>query len=233
MVRIDINNRNLWYLCELAGEKIYVNQTMLATWVVMGALIIFAVVVRIMIGLGKFTDVPKGFQNFLETAVEMMENLTKNNMGERFGYFSAYFFFLFAFILVSNYSGMFGLRPPTTDLATTAALGITTLAIMTVMGIKCQKGAYFKEYLKPFFLFLPMNIIGELAKAVSLSFRLFGNLLGGLIIIELIYSMLPIFVTIVIPSFVHAFFDVFFGGLQAFVFTMLSMTFIKLKTVED
>ena len=74
-----------------------------------------------------------------------------------------------------------------------------------------------------------MNVVGELAKPVSLSFRLFGNILGGLIIMGLVYQLLPVVLTILLPSVLHLYFDVLVGALQAFIFTVLSMTFISQK----
>lgn len=228
---MDFSNKNLWLLFEWNGEKIYMTQTLLATWIVMGVLIALAVVVRIR--LSSFQNVPRGFQNLIETAVETMANFARNTMGERMESLGGYFFSIFAFILLSNYSGLFGLRQPTADLATTAALALSTFVIIHAVGIYCQRGHYLKQYLSPFPLFLPLNIVGEIAKPISLAFRLFGNMLGGLIIIGLVYEMLPLALRLLLPSVLHAYFDVFAGALQAFIFTVLSMTFIQQKSVTD
>ena len=213
---------------EFGGEKIYVTETMVSTWVVMAILIGLALFVRVK--LKSFKDVPKGFQNVVEIAVEMMSNLAKSTLGDKLGFLGGYFFAVFAFIIVSNYSGILGLRPPTSDIATTLPLGLTTFILIHITGIRIQKAKYFKEYLQPVFIFLPINIIGELARPVSLSFRLFGNILGGVIILQIIYSMLPIFIQFAVPSALHAWFDLFAGALQAFVFTVLSLTFISLRS---
>jgi F-type H+-transporting ATPase subunit a len=101
------------------------------------------------------------------------------------------------------------------------------------MGIKTQGKKYFKGYLHPNPIFLPINLIGEFAKPLSLSFRLFGNILGGLIILQLMYSMLPLAFRFVLPNIGHIYFDLFAGALQAFVFTMLSLTFIYQKAGSD
>ena len=208
-------------------------ETLLATWVVMGALIIFAVIVRIRIK--HFKDVPSGLQNVVEMAAEAINNLVKSTMGEKFEFMSGYFFSIFAFILVSNYSGLIlpMLRPPTTDLATTIPLALSTFLIIHFMGMRMRGKKYFKAYLEPIPLFLPLNIIGEFAKPLSLSFRLFGNILGGLIILELMYSMLPLAFRFILPGIGHIYFDLFAGALQAFVFTMLSLTFIYQKAGSD
>ena len=94
-------------------------------------------------------------------------------------------------------------------------------------GIKVNGLGYFKGFFEPIPLLFPLNVIGELANPISLSFRLFGNILGGTIIMGLFYAMLPWFVKIGIPSALHFYFDVFAGGLQTFIFVMLSMTFVS------
>jgi F-type H+-transporting ATPase subunit a len=93
------------------------------------------------------------------------------------------------------------------------------------VGIK-TKGfkAYIKEYFEPMFFMMPLNLIGELAKIVSISFRLFGNIMGGSIII-LVVSYLTY--SIILPPFLNAFFGLFVGTIQAFVFTMLTVVYIS------
>ncbi|MCD8089289.1 MAG: F0F1 ATP synthase subunit A [Clostridiales bacterium] len=205
-------------------------ETVIDTWIIMLVLIIFAIIVRIK--LNKFTEVPEsGFQNVIETMVEMMENFVSSTMGEKYSYFGCWFFGVFAFILTSNLSGLVALRPPTADLATTLALALTTFVLIHFMGIFTSKLGYLKGYFEPVPFLMPLNIISEIATPISLSFRLFGNILGGLIIMGLVYT-LPVYVRFFIPGFLHMYFDVFAGCLQTFIFVMLSMTFIKDKTPE-
>lgn len=228
---MEFANKNLWVLFEINGEPVYATQTLVATWVVMGVLILLAVIVRIRIL--SFKDVPRGFQNAIEAAVEVMSNFAKGTMGPRLEGFGGYFFAIFAFILLSNYAGLFGLRPPTADLATTAPLAFSTFILIHVTGIRMSGKKYFKEFFEPNPIFFPINLVGELAKPISLGFRLFGNILGGVIILGLVYSMLPFAMRFVLPDVLHAYFDIFAGALQAFIFTILSMTFITQKVIED
>lgn len=228
---MDFTNKNLWVLFEWNGETVYVTQTLLSTWIVMAVLILFAVIVRVRIL--SFKMVPRGFQNIVEILVETMSGFAKSTMGEKLEGFGGYFFSIFAFILLSNYSGLLGLRPPTADLATTAALALSTFVLVHATGIYMRRGEYFKEYLAPNPVFLLLNIVGELAKPVSLGFRLFGNVLGGVIIIGLVYEMLPFLLRFILPDILHVYFDVFVGALQAFIFTVLSMTFIAQKSIAD
>jgi len=224
---LDFTNQNLAVLFEFGGTTIYLTQTLLATWIVMGVLIVFAIVVRIK--LSKFKAIPTGFQNVVEIMVEAMDHFTINTMGESYRHYGAFFFGMFAFIISANYSGMLGLRPPTADLATTGSLAITIFLITHATGIKRMKLGYLKGFVQPNVIFLPINLIGEVSNLLSLCFRLFGNMLGGVIILGLAYQMFPFLLGFVLPSVLHAYFDVFAGMLQAFIFTVLSMTFIVQK----
>jgi F-type H+-transporting ATPase subunit a len=226
---MDFTNKNLWLLFEWNGEKFYVTQSLVAAWAVMAVLIVFAVIVRIR--LRSFKSVPKGFQNVVEAMVETMSNFARDTMGQELEAYGGFYFTIFAFILLSNYSGLFGLRPPTADLATTAALALTTFVLTQFVGIRRLKGAYFKEFFSPNPIFFPINLIGEISKPVSLAFRLFGNLLSGVIIVGIVYEMLPIFLLFALPDIIHIYFDIFVGALQAFVFTMLSMNFMAQRAL--
>lgn len=227
---MDITNKNLWLLFMWGDEPVYLTETMLATWVVMGVLIAFAVVVRVR--LRSFRNVPRGFQNTVEAMVEVMSDFAASIMGEELEGYGGYFFSIFAFIICSNYSGLAGLRPPTSDLATTAALALSTFVLIHFTGLRARKGKYFREYFSPNPIFFPINLVSEISKPISLAFRLFGNMLGGVIIIGLVYWMLPPLLRFALPTVLHAYFDVFAGALQAFIFTILSMTFIAQKAEE-
>lgn len=212
-----------------------ITETMMTTWIIVIALIIIAGIIGAKVK--NFTDVPTTkLQNIVEMIIESMENFTIQNMGEKYKYFGNWFFGVFCFILASNYIGLLTFRSPTADLATTLALALSTFTLIHFMGIKVNGGAYFKGYVEPHWLFLPLNIIGEVATPVSLSLRLFGNILGGTIIMGLIYGGLQqanIILQIIgfgaITPILHAYFDVFAGFLQTFIFVILSMTFIKDK----
>lgn len=210
------------------GGQMWITETIYNTWFIMLFLTVIAVIVRIK--MNKFTDVPTTrFQNAVEAIVEAMDNFITSTMGEKYAFFGNWFFGVFFFILCSNLCGLLAVRPPTADLATTATLGFSTWFMIHLSGVIGQKGEYFKGYLYPFPVFLPMNIMGAFAPAISLSFRLFGNILGGLIIMGMVYSMFPWYLRIGVPAVLHIYFDLFSGCLQAFIFTILSMTFIRDK----
>ena len=135
---------------------------------------------------------------------------------------------LFMFLLISNWIGAIPhFHEPTKDLNTPLSLGIMGFFIALYAGIKAKGFKHYaKEYFEPIFLMMPLNVIGELAKVVSISFRLFGNIMGGSIIVlvvsYLIYSIL-------LPPFLNAFFVFFIGAIQAFVFTMLTLVYISVQ----
>ena len=228
---MDFTNRNLWVLFEWNGEVYYVTQTLLATWIIMAVLIIFTVIVRL--SIRSYKAVPRGFQNVMESIVDLMQGFARSTMGPELEKWAGYFFGVFIFIIVSNYSGLFGLRPPTADLATTGALALLTFVLIHCIGVRRMGRKYWKSYFQPIIFFLPLNIIGEISKPISLAFRLFGNILSGVIIVGLIYNMIPFALRFILPNIVHAYFDLFVGALQAYVFTVLSMTFIVQKASED
>ena len=222
---MSIINDNIALLFEINGVPLYLTQSMLATWIIGAVLITFAIIVRIK--LKRFKKVPSGFQNVIEALVELVGNLTKSVLGEKLEFLGAYFFGVFIFILTANYSGLFFMRPPTAYLATNIPLALGTFFLIHYHGARIRKLDYVKDYFSPFFLFLPFNILGQFSKPISLSFRLFGNILGGYIILEVMYSMMPIALRFFLPVVAHVFFDLFGGFLQAFVFIMLSMTFVQ------
>jgi F-type H+-transporting ATPase subunit a len=174
-------------------------------------------------------EIPGIFQNILELIVEMLDNMTASNMGKYAPKFANYISILFIYILISNISGIAGLRSPTADYGVTLALALITFVMIQYNGIKHQKLGHFKALLDPIPLFLPINIISEIATPVSMSLRLFANMLSGTIIMALWYGLLPFFMKIGIPSFLHVYFDLFSGAIQTYVFCMLTMIFVTQK----
>jgi len=222
---LDFSNKYVLPV-HIGGEEFYITQSIISTWIVMLVLIILALVVRFYIS--RFKAIPKGFQNVIELIVEVVNSFTISTMGERNKRFASFYGSVFLFILFSNLWGLLGMRPPTSDLSTTFAMASMTFLMVQYYGIKTGGiKNYLKGFLDPLPFLLPLNVIGELANPVSLSFRLFGNIVGGVIIMGLIYAALPGLLQIGIPAVLHVYFDVFSGVLQAFIFVMLSMIFVS------
>lgn len=221
---MDLNITN-YGVVEILGIEIWITETLVNTWLISGLLIIFAIIVRI--ALKNFKPVPGSFQNAVEAIVETFDNFSVGALGEKLNYISPWYFTVFLYILLSALGSIFGFRAPTADFATTFALAFATFVLMIVMGFKHKKDNYLKSFFQPYVVFFPINIMGELAKPVSLSFRLFGNMLSGTILLSLYYSLSPLLLQIGIPAVLHGIFDIFFGVLQTYIFVIISLMYIK------
>ncbi|MCL2604539.1 MAG: F0F1 ATP synthase subunit A [Defluviitaleaceae bacterium] len=212
---------------------LWITNTIVVTWVVMAVLITFAIIVRIK--LKKFTDKPTGFQNAVEMAVEAFDGLMKSNGHKNISWLGGWFFTLFTFLLFANIIGILpGMRPPTGDWPLPFALALTSFFLIQFAGIRYGGWKYIKgTYMSPHWAFFPINVLGEFSRPISLSFRLFGNILGGLILITLLYTLVPVLLSYVVPVALHLIFDLAFGVLQAFIFTILSLTFVSLAAAEN
>ncbi len=207
------------------GHNITINlEVVIMTWIVFALLIVLGLFAR-----HKRSILPRPIQALGELIVSLLYDLTEDALGKELAKkYAPMVCALFMFLLLSNWLGIIPhLEEPTKDLNTTLGLGIMGFFIAHYAGIK-SKGfkAYIKEYFQPIFFMMPLNLIGELAKIVSISFRLFGNIMGGSIII-LVVSYLTY--SLVLPPFLYAFFGLFVGTIQAFVFTMLTVVYISVQ----
>lgn len=214
-------------LFEVNGQPVYLTETIVNSWIIIGIMTVIALIIRFK--MKHFKEVPDTkLQTAIELVVDIINGFTENTMGASGKKFARYYGPLLIYVAVCNLSGLLGFRPPTADFATTLAFALITFFMIHGFGIKSKGLRYFKGFLEPVPILLPINIIGELATPISLSFRLFGNLLGGSIIMGLVYAMFPkIVIFLGIPAILHCYFDVFAGTLQAFIFVMLSMTFVS------
>ncbi len=214
-------------LIRIAGREIIVPDTIVNVWIVVILLIIFAFVVNNKIKKANVDEIPSNFLNVVELLVEAAEGLVKTTMGPQNINFAPYFLTIIVFLLVANLFGLLGFSPPTSDYSVTFSLALITFVLTQYWKFRNSNGlfGYLKGFTEPMVLLTPLNIIGELANPISLSFRLFGNIMSGGIIMALIYQAAGL-VAPVIAAPLHAYFDVFSGVLQTFIFTMLSMIFI-------
>jgi F-type H+-transporting ATPase subunit a len=207
------------------GHNITINlEVIVMTWIVFVLLVALGVATTRKRGI-----LPRPLQTIGELIVTLLYGLTEDALGKEMAKkYAPLICALFLFLLVSNWLGLVPhLEEPTKDLNTTLGLGVMGFIIAHYAGIKTKGfSAYIKEYFQPIFFMMPLNLIGELAKIVSISFRLFGNIMGGSIII-LVVSYLTY--SIVLPPFLYAFFGLFVGTIQAFVFTMLTVVYISVQ----
>jgi len=206
------------HLAHFAGMTFHLD-TLMMTWLTMGIIIVFAVLATRNLKLK-----PQGGQNFLEMVVDALLEQIDANMGPKGRTLAPLVITLFLFLAVGNELGLIpGLTSPTSDLNTTLGLALMIVIIVHILGIM-NKGPvrYFKHFFEPFIPFVIINIIEEIAKPITLSFRLFGNILAG----EILLLILGMLVPYVVPTAWLAF-SVFVGIVQAFIFTMLSISYLS------
>ena len=216
-------------LIKFAGGEILIPDTIVNMWFVAIVLVIFAFIVNNKIKKAKANEVPSNFLNVVELLIESVDNLVGSTMGKQnIKRFGPYILTLALFLAVANLLGLVGLTPPTSDYSVTLALALVTFVLTQFWTFKNNGGlgGYLKSFGDPMPLLAPLNIIGELANPISLSFRLFGNIMSGGIILALLYQALGYFAPFVALP-LHAYFDIFSGLLQTFIFIMLSMIFIE------
>lgn len=220
-------------LISLGGKEYIIHDTIVNIWFVIAVLSILAFFVNKEIQKANIEEVPTGFLNVIETSIETLNGLVKDTMGANNMKFGAYIFTLMAFLAVANLLGLIGLTPPTSDYSVTFSLAMVTFFLTQIFQFKTRRGlgGYLKSFTEPFPALTPLNVIGELANPISLSFRLFGNIMSGGIIMALLYNALGYFAPLITPV-LHGYFDVFAGLLQTFIFAMLTMIFIGGATEE-
>ena len=183
-------------------------------------------------------------QRIAEWIVEKVESMVDESMG---GYFKGYPPFIAAILALSAFSSLlslFGLYPPTSDLNIVAGWAILVFILITYYKLKCGPLKYLKGFLEPVPILAPINLIGEFATPLSMTFRHYGNVLSGTVISVLLGSALqglsrtvlgwlpaglsniPL-LQIGIPAVLSIYFDVFSGCLQAYIFAMLTMMYVS------
>lgn len=211
------------------GHEVWITTTHVCVLIVLLIIAGFAIAAnRCMV---KATEEPAGFQNVVELVVEKLDGVVYGAMGKNAPKFCNYIGTIFIFILISNISGLLGLRPPTADYGVTLPLGVLTFVLIHFNQFKYQKlGDIWKDMCSPLPpwlpIWFPINLISEIAVPVSLSLRLFANVLSGTVMMALIYGLLGWIATIW-PAALHVYFDLFSGAIQTYVFCMLTMTYIS------
>ena len=207
------------------GNKVWITTTHMCMLIILLVLCIFGFFARR--AMLKATEVPTGFQNVVELIVEMLDKMVDSTMGKNGKNFRNYIGTIFIFILISNISGLFGLRPPTADYGVTLPLGLMTFTLIHVNKFRYQKvSGVIKGLRDPWPFWAPINMIGDIAVPISLSLRLFANVLSGTVMMALVYGLLSK-VALFWPAVLHVYFDMFSGAIQTYVFCMLTMTYIS------
>nr|YP_009994333.1 ATP synthase CF0 subunit IV [Cuscuta nitida]QNP08430.1 ATP synthase CF0 subunit IV [Cuscuta nitida] len=202
-------------------------QVLLTSWVVIGILLGSTT-----IAIRNPQIIPTGGQNLFEYILEFIRDVSKTQIGEEYGPWVPFIGTMFLFIFVSNWAGALlplkllklphgELASPTNDINTTVALALLTSAAYFYAGLSKKGLGYFSKYIKPTPILLPINILEDFTKPLSLSFRLFGNILADELIVVVLVSLVPLVVPI--PAMLLGLFT---SGIQAIIFATLAASYI-------
>ena len=232
---------HLPFLTGIFPNGIPITETVVFSWVVMAMLIIISLLLT-----RNLKQIPKGPQAILEAAIEGLNSFAKTQFGKFAGFFGPYIGTLFLFLLFANILGVFTpvelkafgrefippflIKPPTRDINVTAPLACLTILCVIICNIRA-KGimGWFKHFLTPMPFMLPFNIMEYGVRLISLCLRLFGNILGGFILMHMLIGLIPI----ALPMVLSLYFDFFDGFIQAAIFTFLSVLYISEALEKD
>jgi len=218
---------------DLGGYQVH-GQVLLVSWFVLSVIAILA-----FLGNSSLKPTPDGFQNFTELVTEFIRDLAKTQVGEHdYIKYVPFIGTIFLFIFVSNWSGALipwklleipngELAAPTNDINTTVALALLTSISYFYAGFSKKGLGYFKRYISPAAFLLPINVLEDFTKPLSLSFRLFGNILADELVVGVLVSLVPLIVPIPIMLL-----GLFTSGIQALVFATLAGAYIG-EAVEE
>lgn len=214
--------------------------TIVMTWIVIAIILGLALLVR----RGLSTGAPRGVQNLLEYVSEFINNMVSETLGAaRLSSIGPLAVALFLFILISNYIGLIPLpfswwHSPTSDINTTMGLALMVFIIVQSLSVGARGGGgYIGHYFQPYWWLFPINIIEEFSKPFTLAFRLFGNIFAGEVLTLVLGTLLGTGIALVVLPFPYAALGVglglFVGGVQAFIFTNLTVSYIGIATATE
>lgn len=231
----------------LSGETI-------SSLIVVGILCLLSIYIAIRARFANPLKKPRGILFLAEVGVTFFDGLVESMMGKRYRGFGGFILAIACYLFISFIWGLTGLPSPVTYLATPLSLGLITFVLIHANAIRFNKWKYFKRYVEPIPIFLPVNLISMWAPLLSLTMRLFGNALAGWTLMTLIYQGLGGLGDVVIDFVVngvdqglhagglitpiatpilHAYFDLFSGLIQTVVFLFLTMIFIANEGPEE
>ena len=199
---------------------IEVAESVVITWVIMAFMLILAICMTRNLKVQN----PGKRQVILETAVCGLQNMVKGIIGEEGAGYVPYLVTVIVYIGISNIIGLFGMKPPTKDLNVTGALAIMSIILIEYSGIHA-KGVkrWAKSFAEPVAVVAPLNVLEIFIRPLSLCMRLFGNVLGAFVVMELLKIIMPA----ILPIPFSLYFDIFDGLIQAYVFVFLTSLFLK------
>lgn len=196
-----------------------VPESCVVTWIIMAVLVLLSIIF-----VRRFKTVPTGSQCLVEILISWLNNFFMEILGPKGKKYLPFLETLIIYIACSNMIGIFGLCPPTKDINVTVALAVVAIVLIQVTAIK-EKGAggWIKGFKQPMAIMLPINILELVTRPLSLCMRLFGNVLGAFVVMELIKLVVPVGVPVIFSFY----FDIFDGLIQAYVFVFLTSLFMS------
>ena len=243
-IYLDIAGQFLDTSGGLSGETI-------SSLIVIGILVLISFYVAIRARFADPLKKPKGILFLVEVGVNFFDGLTESLMGKRYRNFGGIIMAVACYLFLAFIFGLTGLPSPITYLATPLSLGIIAFTMIHLNAMRFNKFKYFKRFIEPVPIFLPVNLISMWAPLLSLTMRLFGNALAGWTLMTLVYSAFnniggvvidfvnnsQLHVGGIIAPFItpvlHAYFDLFSGVIQTCVFMFLTMIFVANEGPED
>lgn len=197
-----------------------ISESVVVTWIIMAGILIAS----LLLTRNLKVENPGKRQLFLEHAITWLQGIGEGILGPEGRMYAPYLSAVLIYIGIANLIGIFGFKPPTKDMNVTAALALMSIVLIEFAGIH-KKGAkrWLKSFAEPIALIAPINVLELVIKPLSLCMRLFGNVLGAFVIMKLIEHILPVG----LPVVFSAYFDIFDGLIQAYVFVFLTGLFIK------
>ncbi len=204
----------------VSGHTINIAESVVVSWIVIGIVLVLCLILTTGLRVNHISR----RQALAEWLVEKGEGLIESMVGEEGKEYIPYLLTVLVFIGLSNTIGLIGMKPPTKDLNVTAALAIMSIVIVQIAAIRKKRiGGWLKGFTHPVAIVTPINILELGIKPLSLCMRLFGNVVGAFVIMELLKTVVPI----LIPAVFSLYFDIFDGLLQAYVFVFLTSMYIK------
>ena len=236
---ISITGARIYFTIPMPVQDFVVTESQINSAIV--TVVIFFFCLFMTHGLTEKSELKR--QHLAEMAVEKVDELVRENMGEFFMGFSPFIIAILILSALSSLITLCGLFPPTSDINIVGGWAVLVFVLITYYKMKCGPINYLKSFTQPVALLTPINLISEIATPVSMAFRHYGNVLSGTVISELLGSALagisskvlgrlpgfladiPLF-QVGIPAVLSLYFDLFSGCLQAFIFAMLTMMYV-------
>jgi len=221
-LKADMNVDTVFTIPIFGGIPVY--ESVVVTWIIIAVVFVACLLMTRNLSV----EHPRKRQLLLESFVEWLYKFFGETIGEKGKRYVPYLVSVLIYIAISNLIGIIGFKPPTKDMNVTVALSLMSIILIEASGV-IEKGPkkFLHSFAEPMAIITPINILEIFIRPLSLCMRLFGNVLGSFVIMELLKLVIPV----VLPALASLYFDIFDGLIQAYVFVFLTSLFIK-ESVE-